>query len=81
MKAIVRLLLFFTLLVSSLSAPKFHLIETEDEEGVDEVGSNQEDDGEEGGADKDLENNQEEDRDYSGERVSACTFLSLLGLC
>ena len=58
MSATLRLLLLFTLLVSCLSAPKFHLVETEDEGeggegGVDEVGSGQEDDeGEEGGADQ-----------------------------
>ena len=70
MSATPRLLLLFTLLVPGLSAPKFHLIETEDEgeeEGVDEVGSNQEGEGNNGGADQ-LGSNQEEqleDGDYS----------------
>ena len=73
MSATLRFLLLFTLLVSCLSAPKFHLIETEDDQGeegeVDEVGSGQEgdaDEGEEGGADQ-LEANQEDnvqDGDY-----------------
>ena len=72
MAATLRFLLLFTLLVSCLSAPKFHLIETEDDQGeegeVDEVGSGQEgDEGEEGGADQ-LGANQEDgdgkDADY-----------------
>ena len=70
MSATLRLLLLFTLLASCLSAPKFHLIETEDEGeegGVDEVGSSQEGEANEGGADQ-LGGNQEdhlEDGDYN----------------
>merc|ERR1712212_626705 len=70
MTATLRFLLLFTFLVTCHSAPKFHLIETEDEGeegGVDEVGSNQEGEGNDGGADQ-LGSNQEdhlEDGDYS----------------
>merc|ERR1712212_23121 len=53
MRTILRFLLLYTFLVSCLSAPKFHLVETEDEgeeeekyhsfEDEDEVGSSQDD--------------------------------------
>ena len=69
MSATLRLLLLFTLFVSCLSAPKFHLVETEDEGEVDEVGSGQEDEeGEEGGADQlgaNPEDGDGEDADYN----------------
>merc|ERR1739838_970218 len=85
MSATLRFLLLFTLLVSCLSAPKFHLIETEDDQGeegeVDEVGSGQEgdaDEGEEGGADQ-LGGNQEdgEDADYNSSRCGAWPLCDL----
>merc|ERR1711971_847091 len=50
---LLQILLLSTFLASCLSAPKFHLIETEDEGGVEEVGRRQEgDEGQEGGADQ-----------------------------
>ena len=68
MSATLRLLLLFTLLVSCLSAPKFHLVETEDEGGeegeVDEVGSGQEDgDG--------------EDADYNSSKKCCCKLCAV----
>ena len=84
MSAKFRLLLLFTLLVTCLSAPKFHLIETEDEGeegGVDEVGSSQEGEGEEGGADQ-LGSNQEdqlEDGDYKSSKCKIMCDLNLGG--
>ena len=78
MSATLRLLLLFTFLVSCLSAPKFHLIETEDEGGeegeVDEVGSGQEGgEGEEGGADQ-LGDGDGEDADYDC-NGTICSFF------
>merc|ERR1712212_1166537 len=82
MTATLRFLLLFTFLVTCHSAPKFHLIETEDEGedgGLDEVGSNQEGEGEEGGADQ-LGSNQEdqlEDGDYNSSKCKRlCDFFN-----
>merc|ERR1712212_1003608 len=77
MSATLRLLLLFTFLVTCHSAPKFHLIETEDEGeegGVDEVGSNQEGEGEEGGAEQ-LGGNQEDQLEGGDYNSSKCKIL------
>ena len=87
MKEILQLLLLSTFLVSCLSAPKFHLIETVDEGeegGKDEAGSSQEGEGEEEGVDNrrlvdKVGRNQEdrlEDGDFNDSYDSRpCTFL------
>ena len=77
MSSILRLLLLSTFLVSCLSAPKFHLIETVDEVkeggvdegeveegGEDEAGSSQEGEGEEERVDKVGGNQENEDFDW-----------------
>ena len=67
MSSILRLLLLSTFLVSCLSAPKFHLVETVDEggkRGEDEVGSSQEGEGEEERVDKVGGNQENEDFDW-----------------
>ena len=86
MSSILQLLLLSTFLVSCLSAPKFHLIETVDEveeggvdegeveEGEeDEAGSSQEGEGEGEGEDEgDNVGGNQEDEDFN---ASMCTFL------
>ena len=76
MTSILRLLLLSTFLVSCLSAPKFHLVETVDEveEGEeDEAGSSQEGKGEdEGEYEGDNVRGNQEDEDFN---ASMCTFL------